>query len=175
MNWITHFLFSMNLLLIFLGSQATIKEMIIFTIIFALFVDLDFIFTTYVLKKEGLNHRTLLQEPFGLLFIGVPIGLLFGYFFQAYYFFLVIIPFFSHIFLDYVTIHNVHPYLPFSKKEIKVGFIRQIIESPRRPFINNKPTLKGFNELHLILLNVILFLVLLYFNYNINNLLSCIR
>ena len=155
MYGLTHFLFAFNLLVIFFGNVALVKEIIIFTFVFAVLLDLDFITRMYLLKHEGHNLRTLLQEPLGILFIGLPIGLVLSFLFKSYYLPLTIIPFSSHIFLDYVTVHEVYPFLPFSKKKVKVGFIKQLIPSARDISKNNFLNFKEFNEYYVLLINLV--------------------
>ena len=152
MNWLNHFLFSYTLLLLFMKDLISNTEIIIFTIIFALFLDLDFLPRKYILKDKKAT-RTFIQEPFGLIIIGLTLGLIFSYFGGIKYLGLVLIPYASHIFLDYITIHKVYALAPFSKKEYQTGFIE-----PVKP---NYQTKKGkFNENHFFILNLIFFLLI---------------
>ena len=151
MNWLNHFLFSISLLFIFLGKIASINEIIIFTIIFAIFIDLDILFKRYLLKEKSKDNRSWIQEPFGLIFIGIPIGLILSFLIKPISFFLVIIPYASHIFLDYISIHNVFPLSPFSRLKVRVGFIKPL-------HIYKMFDIRGkFNENHFLILNIILF------------------
>jgi len=124
MNQLNHFLFAFILLILFFHNTASLTEILIFSIVFAAMLDLDHLISLTLLKKPFWHHRTWIQEPFGFLFIAIPIATILALLFKSYYFFLVIIPYASHIFLDYLTIHEVSPLAPFSKKEIMEGFVR---------------------------------------------------
>ena len=65
----------------------------------------------------------LIKEPFGFIAIGVPSAVLLSRI-KPYYFTLVLLPYALHILLDYLTIHEVSPSGPFSKKSVSVGFIK---------------------------------------------------
>jgi len=133
--------------------------MILFTIIFALLIDLDFIIRIFVLKQKK-GDRTIVQEPFGLLFIGLPLAILLTYTLKQYYFFLVLIPYASHIFLDYITLHKVFALTPFSKKKFKVGFITPMIADARKVNLKTIFKLKGFHEHYILLINILIFITL---------------
>lgn len=153
MQWVNHFLFSLTLLIIFLWGIAPLKEMIFFTVIFALFVDFD-ILLKLLLKDHSKERRTWVQEPLGFIFLAVPLGLILSYIYASHYFFLVTIPYASHILLDYSTTHHVFPFAPFSKKKIKTGFIK--------PMLNLILLKGGFNENHFFLVNLIFFVFLMF-------------
>lgn len=150
MNLINHFLASIILLFIFLNGIVSIQEMILFTVIFALLTDID-VFIKYLLKVKQNERRTFIQEPFGLLIIGLPIAILLSYLFKPYYFFLVLIPYSSHIILDYISEHTVSPWAPFSKKKVKTGFICHSLDAFK----------SKFNEAHFFIISLIVFILLI--------------
>lgn len=151
MNWFNHFLLSFNLLFFILNKKASLKEMVIFTIIFGLLIDLDHA-VKWLYGKDKTYLRSWVQEPFGFLIIGLPIAIILGIFYEPYYFWLVTIPFASHILLDYMTTNEVAPFDPFSKKRFRLGFIRQYPAFDVRK--------KGVSENYMLSLNIIMLTVL---------------
>ncbi len=154
MNWANHFLVSFNLLLLMLHNKASIQEIIIFSIIFGLFLDLDHIVKRLLGGKEH-HLRTWVQEPFGFVLIGIPTAVLLSRIYEPYYLLLVLVPYLSHILLDYLVIHEVSPFATFSKKIYHLGFIK--------PY----PTPKWFlsrtelSENYLFVLNAFIYAILL--------------
>lgn len=121
MHSITHLVVASDILLL-LG--VALPQTFLFALVFAVFIDLDII-VGWKLGKPKHHGRTWVQEPFGVLLLGVPLGLLAQYF-LTHGFLLVIIPYASHVFLDYISIHEVSPFAPFSKRIAHVGWIRPI-------------------------------------------------
>ena len=162
MNPFNHFLVSFNVLLILFHKFATIGEIILFSLIFGALLDLDEIFGT-LLKRPEYHLRTLVQEPFGFILIGIPFGILFAFMLKPYYFFLIIIPYALHIILDYMTFHEAKPLLPFSKKTVRTGFIRPI--PPTSCYKIKFEGEKGVPESYVLILNLIVAvtLLLIYF------------
>ena len=154
MNSLNHFLISVGLLLLLYNQQATINEILIFALIFGVLVDLD-VFIKIVLNKKAEHHRTWLQEPLGIVLIGIPLGLLLSAV-KPYYFFLAVVPYLAHVVLDYLTLHKVRPLAPFSKKQVEVGFFRPY---PNAKWLQNNQ--KGFSENYFLLLNVIMLMLMI--------------
>jgi len=152
MNSVNHFLASVSLLLIFFGDKVNLGEIILFSIVFGVLVDLDLI-TGILLQKPPKHHRTWLHEPFGVLIMGIPAGLLLSKF-NPYYLPLTVIPYASHIILDYLTIHEVSPLAPFLKTPVRLGFIK--------PFPHPKwlDTDKGISENYFMIPNAAMFALL---------------
>lgn len=168
MNPFNHFLISFNVLLLIFHNFASIGELVIFSLIFGTLIDIDELVSA---RRKKSNHRfgiklfkkvdkgdlrSWVQEPFGLLIIGVPIGLFLAFFFKPIYFFFVIIPYALHIILDYMTIHEIiSPLAPFSKKIIKTGIFRP---KPSPPWFKKK---NGVSENYVLILNILITILLL--------------
>lgn len=153
MNSLNHFLTPLIVLLIFF-KENSLTEIMIFSLIFGVLIDLDQLIGK--LLKKPVHHRsTWIEEPFGLLFIGIPVGLLLSLVDKSY-FFLVTIPYLSHIILDYLTTHHQSPLAPFSKKEIKLKGFKAY---PHPPWYTGKE--KGISENYFTILMIIILLVIL--------------
>ncbi len=111
MNPINHFIFSFTLFLLFRFNQDVFSS-IIFSLIFAVLIDLDHLYKK--IKKSWDARRTWIQEPFGLILIGFPLAFLLS-FINRSFLWLTLIPYSSHIFLDYLCVFEAFPLAPFSK------------------------------------------------------------
>ncbi len=123
MNQYNHALLPLLVLLgLFMDSQSVYAiEILLFSIVFGSCIDLN----QKVGKKLGRpsHHlRTFVEEPFGVLLIGLPAALLLALI-KIEYFVLVIVPYAMHVLLDYITIHRVSPMAPFSGRVVCVGVI----------------------------------------------------
>lgn len=160
MNWINHFLGSyigIHLYLLLFQPQLILPMHIpfVFAIFFGVLLDLDFLsIRTFTAKKNA--TRTFLQEPVGLLLVAIPLGLLFSNLFGTVYFWLTIIPYALHILLDYMVIHTVYPYAPFSKKPFSTGFILSVFPTSKN--IRKFDTLNE-NYVMVILLSILFLLM----------------
>ncbi|MFH1591219.1 MAG: metal-dependent hydrolase [archaeon] len=152
----SHLLFSMNLLMLLFGPSMPFSHLLIFSFIFAVLPDLDFLIRRYALKHKDKDLRTWLQEPFGIAFIGIPLAIIAGVMISPVNAALVLIPYASHVFIDYITMHRVRPLSPFSKKQITVGFIQ--------PAHNPCKFKARLHEHHFLALNMVGFVVLLLVN-----------
>ncbi|MFH1770139.1 MAG: metal-dependent hydrolase [archaeon] len=155
MNWFNHFFFSLNLLLVFFKGEVSLSTMILFTVIFALLVDVDILIKLFIFKSKEKDLKTWTQEPFGVILIGLPAGLILQYLYGPPYLALVLIPYISHIFLDYITVHNVFPLAPFSKKMVKTGFIKPKL------WLKDLIDFSSLNENYVLVLNLIVFVFLM--------------
>lgn len=151
MNWLNHFLLSFSLLFLILGEKASSGEIIAASAIFGMLLDLDHI-AKWLFTKEKRYLRTWVQEPFGFAFIGIPIAVILSVLVEPYYFMLVLVPYLSHIALDYLTVNEVMPLAPFSKKRFRLGFIRQFPES-----VYSKAYKKGISENYILAVNILAF------------------
>lgn len=156
MNWINHFLVSFNLIYFLFYEKVSIFMLIAFCIAFGLFLDFDFLTRRYLFKTKGKDLRTFIQEPFGFIFIAIPLGIILSYF-NSIYFWLTTLPFAAHIVLDYVTIHKVFPFSPFSNKKVKTGFIYPV----KTLDVKKMPSFKLFNENYITLINLIILILIL--------------
>lgn len=141
----THFVTSFNLLALLFINSVSFFEIILFSYIFGVFLDENQRIGKY-LKKPIWHLRTWIEEPIGFILIGIPLGILLS-FIKREYFFLTIIPYGFHIILDYLTFHEVSPFTPFSKKNLKVGFFER----------------GGILEKCFLIFNIIMMIVLLVF------------
>jgi len=170
MNPFNHFLLSFNVLFIFFSKTAELKEILLFSLVFGVLVDFDGMVKAW--KRRSNNRfgikawkkadkgdlRSWLHEPFGFILIGMPAALVFAFFMKPYYFFLAIIPYALHIIMDYLTIHDgVSPLAPFSKKRIKIGFIKPM---PAPPWFKSN---NGFRENYILIFNILVTIFLLLF------------
>lgn len=153
MNKYNHFLTSFTILLIFFGKNVSIIELILFSYIFGVLLDQNQKIGKY-LKKPNKHTRTWIEEPCGLIFIGIPIGVILSII-KKDYFFMVIIPYSLHIIQDYITIHEVSPFAPFSNKNIKVGFFKSV--PPASWYTGNE---KGISENYFLILIIIMMIIL---------------
>ena len=151
MNWLNHFLLSFNLLFLILGKTASLNEIIASSVIFGIMLDLDHA-AKWLFTKEKRYLRTWIQEPFGFAVIGIPIAIILSVLLQPYYFALVLVPYLSHIALDYLTVNEVSPVAPFSKKRFRLGFIRQFPES-----VYSSAYKKGISENYVLAANMLAF------------------
>lgn len=163
MNWLNHFLLSFSLLFLILGKTASSGEIIAASAIFGMLLDLDHI-AKWLFTKEKKYLRTWVQEPFGFMIIGIPVAIALSILFEPYYFMLVLVPYLSHIILDYLTVNEVSPLAPFSKKRFRLGFVRQFPES-----IYSRAHKKGISENYVLACNILAFLFILQ-NYSSNGL-----
>jgi membrane-bound metal-dependent hydrolase YbcI (DUF457 family) len=155
MNKYNHFLTSFIVLFILFNNQVSIIEIVLFAAIFGVLIDQNQRIGKY-LKKPREHTRTWIEEPFGLILIGIPLGLILSMI-KKDYFFMVIVPYGLHIIQDYITIHEVSPFAPFSNKNIKLGFFKSV---PPASWYTGKE--KGISENYVLILNVIITLSILW-------------
>jgi len=118
MNKLNHFLFSLAVcLIIFDINLKNLALIIIFSFLFGIAIDIDHVINK---KAPWYRKRTWVQEPFGLIILGVPIALLLGLI-DKKFILLVLIPYSTHIILDYLCIFEAFPLAPFSKVKKKEG------------------------------------------------------
>ena len=126
MNTLTHIIAGCIFgFILFFNREIYLYDIILF-IFLSIYMDLDHIYSW--LKKKPKKHlRTFIQEPFGILIIGLPTGIILFYMFnEIIYFWLSLILYIVHISLDYMCIFEAYPLDPFNKKIIKkegYGFV----------------------------------------------------
>lgn len=160
MNPLNHWLFALSLLILLFSEIANLKELMLFALLFGALIDVDMIFGK-LLHKPDRHLRTWFQEPFGFLVVGLPLGLILATI-KPYYFFLVTIPYFSHIFLDYLTIHEAEPLTPFSKRKVRLGWIKPF---PAPQWFKNERIKTGISENYVLLMNVIVLTIIILLIY----------
>ncbi len=118
MNKVNHFIFALNLCLLFLELNVlNLAYIAIFSLTFGVLLDLDHKFNK---KAPWYHRRTWIQEPLGFIFIGLPLARLLSLIDKSF-FILVSIPYLSHILLDYICIFETYPLAPFLKVRKKEG------------------------------------------------------
>jgi hypothetical protein len=169
MNPLNHFIFAVGISLIFVDlTLGNILLILVFSLIFANLIDIDH----FLNKKAPWYHkRTWIQEPFGVIFIGLPLAILLS-FFNKIYFILVIVPYISHLILDYLCTYRTYPLSPFSnweKEEGKGIFFADNLFSKTRNSIKwqNRTNSRGISENYFTLFNFILliFVILVKLNF----------
>lgn len=156
MNSLTHFLFASNLLILAYSDSITLKTIFLFAFIFGVMVDIDVFIRMGILGHKQAITRTWLQEPFGLIVVGGIFATMLEQYFGSPHALLVLIPFSSHVFLDYISIHQARPLDPFSKKVYNVGWIQTRL-------LNKKDLTNwsGLNENYFTLINALVLVILL--------------
>ncbi len=156
MNSLNHFITSLNLSLFFFQEKVTLKSMLILSLIFSVLIDTDQVISYYLKKKKDDGElRSWLQEPLGFFLIITPLAYLISKNNQ-YYFPLILTIVASHIILDYLTIHQVQPLAPFSKKKKTVGIFQPW---PKNGWEAKKTT--GPSEMYWLGINMIILLILI--------------
>lgn len=158
MNRTNHFLTSFIVLFIIFRNNISIIEIVLFSYIFGVLLDQNNKIGRYLKKPKG-HKRTWIEEPFGLILIGIPLGLILSII-KVEYFLMVIIPYGLHIIQDYLTIHEVSPFAPFSNKTIKVGFFKAV--PPASWYTGNE---KGISEIYFLILNIIITIIILLIHF----------
>jgi len=162
MNNLNHFIFSLSLCLLFLElSPINLVYIFIFSLLFSNFLDLD-----HKLNKKApwYKRRTWVQEPFGVILIGLPLAFLLSSI-NRNFFALVLIPYSSHVFLDYLCIFETSPLAPFWRVRKKEGLG---IFVPDNLFVKSENSLKwakrvkikklkGISENYFTLINLLFF------------------
>jgi membrane-bound metal-dependent hydrolase YbcI (DUF457 family) len=116
MNPLNHFLFAAGMCLIFLGGDAGLLRVAVFSMVFGVLIDLDHAFG----DKPWHLRRTWLQELGGFLVLGLPLALVLSRV-NGEFFILVSVPYISHILLDYLCVFEARPLAPFSGVKKKEG------------------------------------------------------
>lgn len=75
MNSVNHFIAPVGVLYILFFGAISMIEIVLFVLIFGVLLDANQIFGKYLNKPEK-HRRTWVEEPFGLIFIGAPIGII---------------------------------------------------------------------------------------------------
>lgn len=170
MNGINHFIFAINLCLIFLGiSSSNLVFIILFSLMFGVLLDIDHLFNR---SSQWYHKRTWVQEPVGFVLIGIPLAFAISML-DRIFLSLVLIPYASHIVLDYLCIFETYPFAPFSKVKKREGLG---IFIPDDLFIRSKNSkmwskrvkiknIEGISENYFTIFNLILLFSILVFKY----------
>ena len=129
MHPINHFLISFTLLFSLFSKVVSLEEIIVFSFVFGVLVDLDLI-VGWLSGIKGSKVRSWFQEPSGLVLLGFPLGVVLSLVYvDVNYILLVIIPWGSHIIADYLAFHVVRPLAPFSNKTMFIGWFKPLMHS----------------------------------------------
>lgn len=169
MNQLNHFIFATSLYLIFIELNIiNLFYIVLFSLIFTVLIDYDH---KFLRKKAWYNQRTWIQEPFGFIFIGIPLAFLLSLI-NRIYFVLVITPYLSHIFLDYLCVFEAHPLAPFSKLKKSEGFGVFIPDNLFGSKNSKKwakrvklKKIRGISENYFTIFNLILFITIILSNF----------
>lgn len=161
MNPLNHFLTSFTVLFLIFHKAVSLETILIFSIVFGVLIDADMLSKRLQKTLPISFFRTWVQEPFGILIIGIPIAYLLSLR-NPIYFFMTIIPYFLHVSQDYLITHEVAPLAPFSKKRYQTGIFTPF---PTPKHFKEKP--KGISEVYYFLLNLIV-LGIIYFTIGFN-------
>ncbi len=131
-----------------------LSAILVMCMIFSVFIDYDHIYTKYIKKKKR-HFRTWMQEPFAIILIGLPIGLILGNLIDMSLLYLVLIVYTSHILLDYLCVFEASPLAPFDNKPYKKTGTG-IFKMTRKGRFKNKIYQKYFE-----IFNNVLFVILL--------------
>ena len=119
MNKINHHIFSISTGILFFDriNILNISLLVLFTILVNIFLDY---FHGSIEKAEKQNkpwyhRRTWIEEPLGFVFIAIPTALLFS-FINKIFLILILVPYGTHILLDYLCIFETCPLAPLSYK-----------------------------------------------------------
>ncbi|MBN1793255.1 hypothetical protein JW826_06240 [Candidatus Woesearchaeota archaeon] len=148
MNSYNHFITSFIILVVLFFNKVSIVEIVLFALVFGVLIDGNQTIGKRMRKPEA-HKRTWIEEPFGVLFLGVPLGLLLSSIKKEYYL-LTVIPYAVHVAQDYLTIHEVSPLAPFSRKNMKTGFFKS---SPAASWYTGNE--KGVSEKYFLALNIL--------------------
>ncbi len=172
MNWLNHFIFAIGVCLLLIPfSSVNILLTILFSLIFGILIDYDHKFNK---KAPWYHRRTWIQEPFGLIIIGLLLSFILGMI-DKIFFILVLIPYASHIFLDYLCVFETYPFALFLKIKKKEGlgifipdnlFIKSENSKKWMQRIKDK-NIKGISENYFMLFNLIFLIIVVLFKFNI--------
>jgi len=135
MNWLNHFIFNTALCLLFLPCNFTnVVLILIFSFMFSTLIDYDHLLNK---KAPWYRKRTWLQEPTGLVMVGLPLSFLLARI-NKIFFILILVPYAGHIFLDYLCIFEAYPLSPFLKIKKREGLGIFIPDSLVKSEVNRK-------------------------------------
>jgi len=124
-------------------------------------------------ERKGIpwySRRTWREEPFGFIFIGLPLAFVLS-FLDKIFWILILVPYGSHIFLDYLCIFETYSLAPFSKFKKKEGIgiffpddlFKKSENSKRWAKRIKEKNIKGISENYFTLINIILLAIALFY------------
>ena len=169
MNRLNHYLFSISLGMLFLKWNVF---NLILIILFTFLINelLDFFHNYKKEKRPWYHRRTWIEEPFGFIFVGLPLAFTLS-FINKIFLILILVPYASHIILDYLCIFETFPLAPFSRIKKKEGLG---IFIPDDLFVKSENSkkwakrvklkkIRGISENYFMIFNLILFILVIFF------------
>ena len=118
MNWLNHFIFALGACLLFIPvTPVNVLLAVLFSLVFGVLIDLDHEFNR---RAPWYCRRTWVQEPTGLVILGLPLSFILGAV-NKIFFALILIPYATHILLDYLCVFETRPLTPFLKIRKREG------------------------------------------------------
>ncbi len=152
MNPLNHFIFAVSLTLVAVGphTYSTVLAVLVTSLIFSVLIDLD-----HLVNKRAPRHhkRTWIQEPLGLVLIGIPLAtLLYRLTANISAFYMIIVPYASHILLDYLCIFEADPLSPitkrFRKKEgLGIFYPDSLVKGSNERYWNSRVNERGYRAI----------------------------
>lgn len=171
MNSYNHFLFSLSLCLLLLPpTPANAVLAVLFSLVFGVLIDLDHV----VNKRAPWYHkRTWLQEPLGLIIVGLPLALVLSLVIEERLALLILVPYSSHILLDYLCVFEARPLAPFLSLKKKEGWGLFIPDDPFVKTENSKrwarrvreKGIRGISENYFTVFNLLLLVLVIVVRY----------
>lgn len=167
MNFVSHVIVGCIFgILLFFQRQITMLDIFLFLFL-STFMDIDHIINL-ILKRPKDHLRSFVQEPFGILLIGIPVGLvLYMLIGDILYFWLCLSLYFAHLSLDYACVFEAYPLDPFSKKIVKKEGSGIVIPAVPGWKARKKEFPKTIleNYLMLIFAGFLILIIILYLNF----------
>lgn len=152
-----HFLLAANLLMALFHDRASFGEIAVISLVFGVLVDLDLVVNKFF-HTEKQYRRSFIQEPLGIFIVGFPLSWAAGLV-NSLYFWMALTSYVSHVCADYLTVHQVRPWAPLSKKSIKLGLIKPIMKDDISLHAS------GFPERYVLMMNLGVFSLFAYLWY----------
>lgn len=117
-NSLNHFVFAFSVALLFMKPDLHgFMLALMGALVFGVLIDLD-----HKLNKNApwYHKRTWVQEPLGLLIVGLPLACFLGFFDQQL-FYAVLAPYASHVLLDYLCVFEAEPFAPLLRIKKREG------------------------------------------------------
>jgi len=172
MNSLNHFVFAIGACLLFIPfSLINVLLAALFSLIFGVLIDCDH---TLNKKSPWYHKRTWIQEPFGLVTIGLPLSFILGVI-DKIFFILVLVPYATHVLLDYLCVFETFPLAPFSKIKKREGlgifipdglFIKSENSKRWARRIEEK-NIRGISENYFTVFNLVFLITVLFFKLNV--------
>jgi len=166
MHKLNHFIFSVSVCLFLLElSIINLLLIFVFSVIFACLIDYahhPLILKKLKLKKPWYHRRTWIQELGGFISLGLPSAFILNYL-NPTFCILVIMPYLSHIFLDYLCIFPAYPLAPFFKIEKPEGYGIFVPRSEKWEKRIKAKKIRAISENYFLIINLVFLLATLIY------------